>query len=217
MTNRTQISSPRQLLLFSSPLPSALPFPPQGSECNCVVFLQNIGGEVWRLFFDLFFWSSFVFFFRAQGHIRTYAERGKVKGSRWKPRGLKVFWCLSECQVEFLRATLGNESGFGVETTAIRGIPYPSKGTYCTLELLKCGAPLLSVRCTGRNVITIDSIGILLFLITKIRRQRRRELRRWLQQSATDLSPRSTNQSTTPHYWWHITLSQFGLLVNSKQ
>lgn len=65
-----------------------------------------------------------------------------------------------------------------MEMMAIRTIPASSKETYCTLELLKCGALLLSVRCTERNVTTIDSVGILLFLITKIRgRGKKRALR----------------------------------------
>lgn len=64
------------------------------------------------------------------------------------------------------------------------------------------------------NVTTIDSVGFV--SITKIRRLREREPRCWLQQSATDLSRRCSNQSTKQHYWWHIILSQFGLLVNNR-
>ncbi len=149
MTNRTQISSPLPTsFLRITPL-FPLPFP-QGSKCNNVSLFQNFAGEVWRVFFWNFFF--FCLFFWARGNIMTQESDRQSKGEQMESEGLKGAWCFSECQVEFLGPRLGNERAFGVEMMAIRTLPSSSKETYCTLELLQCGALVLSVRCTGRNV-----------------------------------------------------------------
>ncbi len=111
----------------------------------------------------------------------------------------------------------GNERGFGVEMMAIRAIPSSSKETYCTSELLKCGALLLSVRCTERNVTTIDGIGILLFYYKDQKTEEKKS-------SAADCN----SQRQTCHHDVRITAQNhiivdisfclsLDLLVNSKQ
>lgn len=113
------------------------------------------------------------------------------------------------------------KGGFGVEMMAIRAIPSSSKETYCTLELLKCGALLLSVRCTERNVTTIDGTGIFFFFffITKIRRLRKKK-----KSAAADCnSQRQTCHHNVPitaqnHIIGDISFClSLDLLVNRKQ
>lgn len=162
--------------------------------------VEGIFGSFIIFFFCLFLLSTGP---RYDPHLERLC-----KGLKMQTESLKVARCFSECQVEFL------------------GPRWEMKGAlawkWWQLELLlppqrRPTVLLLSVRCTERNVTTIDSTGILLFLIAVIEPEKKESSAVDCDRQRQTCHRRCSNQSMKLHYWWHIILSQFGLLVNSKQ